>query len=224
MRAETEKGRAEDWLDAAYKQLISSGVESVKILPLAKALNTSRTSFYWFFKDRDALLDGLIERWKAKNTHGLISQTERYADSVIEAMLNVFDCWLDETLFDSEFEFAVRYWAMQSHNVTREVASADRKRIDALTQMMIRFGYEPHPANVRARTAYLTQIGYISMRTRETREERIGRMAEYVQVFTGQPCQRQDLERFASRHTARLADWLNDYDKKTEESECQDTW
>lgn len=218
MKTQDEKGRAEDWLDAAYQQLISSGVESVKILPLAKILKTSRTSFYWFFKDRDALLDGLIERWKAKNTYGLIGQTERYADTVVEAMLNVFDCWLDETLFDSEFEFAVRYWAMQSPNVAREVASADRKRIDALTQMLIRFGYESHSANVRARTTYLTQIGYISMRTQETKDERIGRVAEYVHIFTGQSCQRQDLERFASRHTSLLADWMKAYDKRREDA------
>lgn len=217
MNTKVGKGRTEDWLDAAYEQLISSGVESVKILPLAKALKTSRTSFYWFFKDRDALLDGLIERWKAKNTHGLISQTERYAESVVEAMLNVFDCWLDETLFDAEFEFAVRHWAMQAPDVAREVASADRQRIDALTQMLMRFGDEPHSANVRARTTYLTQIGYISMRTQETKDERIGRVAEYVQIFTGQPCQRQDLERFASRHTSPIADWMKAYDKGRED-------
>lgn len=218
MKTEAEKGRAEDWLDAAYQQLISSGVESVKILTLAKILKTSRTSFYWFFKDRDALLDGLIERWKAKNTHGLINQTERYADTIVEAILNVFDCWLDETLFDSEFEFAVRYWAMQSPDVAREVASADCKRIDALTKMLIRFGYEAHSANVRARTTYLTQIGYISMRTQETKDERIGRVAEYVHIFTGQSCQRQDLERFASRHTSLLTDWMKAYDKRREDA------
>lgn len=217
MKAQDDNGRAEDWLDAAYRQLISSGVESVKILPLAKILKTSRTSFYWFFKDRDALLDGLLERWKAKNTLGLIGQTERYADTAVEAMLNVFDCWLDETLFDSEFEFAVRYWAMQSPEVAREVALADRKRIDALTQMLIGFGYAAHSANVRARTTYLTQIGYISMRTQETKDERIGRVAEYVHVFTGQSCQRQDVERFASRHASLLSDWMQGYDKRSNE-------
>lgn len=222
MKAETEKGRADDWLEAAYAQLVRSGVESVKILPLAKALKTSRTSFYWFFKDRDALLEALIERWKAKNTQGLVAQAERYAETVVEAMLNVFDCWLDETLFDSEFEFAMRHWAQQCPEVAREVAAADEARLEALTRMLVRFGYSPHAANVRARTTYLTQIGYISMRTRETKEERIGRVAEYVQVFTGEPCRRADLARFASRHTPRLAEWLQAHDAK-EDDACPTT-
>ncbi len=214
MNTDTEKGRAEDWLDAAYKMLIQSGVDSVKILPLAKALNTSRTSFYWFFKDREALLDRLIEQWKAKNTEGLVRQTERYAGSVVEAMLNVFDCWLDERLFDSEFEYAVRNWAMQSPAVAREVAAADERRLEALTTMLVHFGYSPHEAGVRARTTYLTQIGYISMHTQETKEVRIGRVAEYVQVFTGQVCEREDLARFVSRHAPDLKEWMLAYEER----------
>lgn len=221
MTTDTEKGRAEDWLDAAYNMLIQSGVDSVKILPLAKALNTSRTSFYWFFKDRDALLDRLIDRWKAKNTDGLIGQTERYASTVVEAILNVFDCWLDERLFDSEFEYAVRNWAMQNPKVADDVATADERRLEALTNMLIRFDYPPHEAGVRARTIYLTQIGYISMHTRESKEVRIGRVAEYVQVFTGQPCRRSDLERFVSRHAPDLKDWLQAYDERRA-AECRD--
>jgi AcrR family transcriptional regulator len=211
----TDKGQAEIWLDAAYRQLIESGVEAVKILPLAKMLKTSRTSFYWFFKDRDALLKALIERWRAKNTRGLIAQTERYAESVAEAMLNVFDCWLDPALFDSEFEFAVRHWALQSPQVSHEVERADCHRIAALATMLIRFEYSSHEAEVRARTVYLTQIGYISMRTNESPEERIGRVAEYVHVFTGRPCSRKDLERFVSRHTASsLSQWMRVHGKK----------
>ncbi|WP_240753870.1 TetR/AcrR family transcriptional regulator [Natronospirillum operosum] len=214
MTTDTDKGKAEDWLDAAYAMLIKFGVDSVKILPLAKVLNTSRTSFYWFFKDREALLKQLIERWKATNTEALIQQTERYADTVVEAMLNVFDCWLDERLFDAEFEYAVRNWAMQDARVATEVASADQRRLEALTAMLIRFGYGPHEAGVRARTTYLTQIGYISMHTRETKAVRIGRVAEYVQVFTGQPCERRDLERFVSRHAPDLKDWMSAYEER----------
>lgn len=221
MTNDTEKGKAEDWLDAAYSMLITSGVDAVKIQPLAKALGTSRTSFYWFFKDREALLAQLIERWKASNTEALITQTERYADSVVEAMLNVFDCWLDERLFDSEFEYAVRNWAMQDAAVAREVADADERRLDALTTMLARFGYAPHEAGVRARTTYLTQIGYISMHTQESKEIRIGRVAEYVQVFTGQACKKNDLERFVSRHAPNLNDWMLAYEER-KAVECRD--
>ncbi len=195
------RGSQEGWLDAAYDLLIESGVDSVKILPLAKRLNLSRTSFYWFFKDREELLDALIERWRQKNTGNLVRQTQAYAESVVEAMFNVFDCWVDNGLFDAPFEFAVRSWALTSDNIRAEVQAADEVRLEALKQMFIRFGQSENHADVRARTSYLVQIGYISMQTRESISVRMKRIPEYIEIYTGQAPEQRDLERFFARHS-----------------------
>jgi hypothetical protein len=130
----------------------------------------------------------------------LISRSECYADSITEAILNVFDCWLDSDLFDSKLEFAVRSWAQQSASVAREIKSADNARIEALQRMFIRFGYEAGPADVRSRTIYLTQIGYISMKSKEDLATRMRRMSDYVEIFTGKSPQPQELKRFFSRN------------------------
>jgi AcrR family transcriptional regulator len=111
------RGSLEGWLRAAYENLVESGIDAVRIAPLSERLNLSRTSFYWFFKDRDELLAALIDQWRNKNTRNLIAQADAYAESLAEAILNVFDCWLDPDLFDSRFEFAVRGWAQRSASV-----------------------------------------------------------------------------------------------------------
>ncbi|GEK46267.1 TetR family transcriptional regulator [Bisbaumannia pacifica] len=194
------KGSRDAWLEAAFELLLESGVDSVRILPLAKRLKLSRTSFYWFFKDREALLEALIERWREKNTRGLVRQSEAYAESIVEAVLNVFDCWLDPTLFDAQLEFAMRSWALQSAAVTREIDAADEARIEALTRLFVAHGYDGLAANVRGRTIYLTQIGYISMKTRESLAVRMARIPAYVEIFTGQPPTERELKRFHARH------------------------
>lgn len=197
------RGSYDGWLQAAYDALLDSGVDSVKILPLAKKLNLSRTSFYWFFKDREALLAALVARWREKNTGNLIKQSEAYAESLAEAMLNVFDCWLDADLFDSPFEFAVRSWALQSPDILAEVHLADQARLEALSAMFQRFGCEEIAADVRARTTYLVQIGYISMQSREDLTIRMKRIPEYISIYTGQEPQQRELDRFFSRHNYR---------------------
>ena len=194
------RGSPEVWLEAAYDALVESGVDAVRIQPMAKKLNLSRTSFYWFYKDREELLAALIERWRVKNTGSIVRQTEAYAESIAEAVLNVFDCWLDRSLFDSELEYSIRSWAIQSADVAAEIHSADATRIDALANMFVRFGYDPLAADVRARSIYLVQIGYISMRTREDIAIRARRIPAYVEIFTGQAPQRRELQRFFSRH------------------------
>ncbi|EYR82170.1 putative TetR family transcriptional regulator [Shinella sp. DD12] len=194
------RGSTEGWLEAAYDCLLESGVESVKILPLAKRLNLSRTSFYWFFKDREELLSALIARWREKNTGNLVKQSEAYAETLAEAMLNVFDCWLNKDLFDSQFEFAVRSWALQSPDILAEVQAADQTRIEALGRMFVRFGYDEGPADVRARTTYLVQIGYISMQSTEDTALRMKRIPDYIAIYTGETPQKRELDRFFARH------------------------
>lgn len=194
------RGSQEAWLDAAYDALLDSGVDSVKILPLAKRLNLSRTSFYWFFKDREELLSALIARWREKNTGNLVKQAGAYAESLAEAMLNVFDCWLNKELFDSQLEFAVRSWALQSPEIQAEVHAADQTRMDAIGRMFMRFGYDDGAADVRARTTYLVQIGYISMQSTEDLALRMKRIPEYIAIYTGQAPKRRELDRFFARH------------------------
>ncbi|MBB3232105.1 hypothetical protein FHR97_002973 [Halomonas stenophila] len=50
-------------------------------------------------------------------------------------------------------------------------------------------------------------------------EKRMERMADYIEIFTGQPCRRRDMARFASRHTPRLAEWMRAYNEQ-EKEEC----
>jgi len=194
------RGSPEVWLQAARDALLDSGIDAVKILPLAKRLGLSRTSFYWFFEDREALLSALVARWRDKNTSSIVKQSGAYAESLAEAMLNVFDCWLDNELFDSRLEFAIRSWGLQSGDVLAEVQTADRTRIEALTRMFIRFGVSEITADVRARTTYLIQIGYITMQSREGLAERMKRIPEYIAIFTGQAPQQRELDRFFARH------------------------
>ena len=194
------RGSPDVWLKAAVEILLESGVENVKIATLSKRLNLSRTSFYWFFNDREALLSALVQTWKENNTGNIIKQAEAYADSLAEATLNVFDCWLDKELFDSRFEFAVRSWSLQSNEILAEVHSADQQRLDALTAMFKRYGFNDIAADVHARTLYLVQIGYISMQTQEPLAVRMQRIPEYIKTFTGEYPEQKELDRFFHRH------------------------
>jgi hypothetical protein len=49
---------------------------------------------------------------------------------------------------------------------------------------------------VRARTVYLTQIGYISMQVQESMELRLSRVPAYVETFCGRPPTKAEMARF----------------------------
>ncbi len=188
------------WFEAAIEILLESGIESVKISSLAKKLNLSRTSFYWFFANRQELLSALLAAWKEKNTGSIVQRSQAYADSLAEAALNIFDCWIDESLFDSKLEFAIRSWSLQSASIEQAVKHADEIRLQALVKMFKCYGFNDIEADVHSRTIYLVQIGYITMQTQESLSERMVRVPEYIKTFTGQLPEPHQLERFFHRH------------------------
>lgn len=194
------RGSADIWLDAAYDILVESGVEAVKILPLAARLGLSRTSFYWHFPDREALLAGLIARWRGRNTGVLIAQAQAPAASIAEAMLNIIDCWIAPQMFDARLEFAIRTWAQTDPAVAHELATEDAARMEALAALFARFGFDATEAETRARAVYLTQIGYITMRTEESLALRLRRIPLYAKIFGGTAPNQAEWQAFLARH------------------------
>ena len=194
------RGTPDLWLEAAYALLVESGVEAVKVMPLAERLGLSRTSFYWHFADREALLAGLIDRWKAKNTGNLVARCEAPAATISEALLNLFDCWYDDSLFDSRLEFAMRTWSLTDPVVATAMSEADAARVAAITTLFRRFGYDEAEADTRARTLYLTQVGYIAVRSEESLEVRMARNPAYVLTFCGVAPTHEEDAQFRARH------------------------
>jgi AcrR family transcriptional regulator len=193
------RGSREVWLAAAKQAFLETGLDAVKIQPLATRLNISRTSFYWFFKDRNALLDALLGAWDTQNTGAFVDATTAYAETITEAVLNLIVVFHDEELFEPQLDFAVRGWAHQSDDVMARVNAADERRLDAIRKMFERFGFSVEDADVRARTVYLTQIGYISMQVEESQAVRMARVPGYVKTFCGHAPRQSELARFHAR-------------------------
>lgn len=189
------RGSPDLWLGAAYDALIENGVDAVKIQPLAARLRLSRTSFYWFFKDRAALLDALAGLWAERTTAPLVAASHAFAATKTEAMLNLIGCFLSER-FDARLEFAARSWALSDGAMMTRLQQADAARLSAIESLLMRWGHDPKDADVRARTVYLVQIGYISMQTRESLTTRLERIPHYVEIYTGRRPDAAELARF----------------------------
>ena len=54
-------GRGDTWIEAGFTELARSGVEGVRVEVLAKNLGVTKGGFYRRFRDRAALLDGMLQ-------------------------------------------------------------------------------------------------------------------------------------------------------------------
>jgi AcrR family transcriptional regulator len=174
-----------DWLDLALTVLALEGVDHVTVLNLSERLGVSRSSFYWYFKNRDELLGALLDRWDELNTCSIVAQAEARATTVNEAVCNVFRCWINPTIFSRRLDFAVREWARRSAHVRKALDRSDRVRTEAIKALFVRFGYEDEDAFVRTRVLYYMQIGYYALDLREPIETRLNLTPHYLKAFTG---------------------------------------
>jgi len=172
-------------MKTALDTLISDGVDSVKVSELSAKLGCARSSFYWFFGNRNDLLDALLDYWQSTNTKAIVSRANLATDTINLALINVFSCWVDAELFNTQLDFAVRDWARRDGSVRRAVDISDEARLAALKGMFQRFGYEESEAEIRSRIVYFTQIGYDALDTRESRLERAKSGPQYLFCMTG---------------------------------------
>lgn len=175
----------EDWLNLSRDVLVHEGVAELKILPLAKRLGVSRSSFYWYFEDRADLLANLLDEWEARNTRTIVTHCQKPAPEICSAVCNFFRCFVAPELFDQGLDFAVREWARRDDHVNALIEAADKTRLAAIAGMFAHHGYDAVDADARARILYFMQIGYHAAEMRETMEERVSRIEAFLIGFTG---------------------------------------
>jgi AcrR family transcriptional regulator len=69
------------WLDLGLRLLAEHGPEALTIDRLCAAAGRTKGSYYHHFKDRDAFLDALMQRWRATATSALIEAASREKDA-----------------------------------------------------------------------------------------------------------------------------------------------
>jgi len=193
----------DDWLDAARAALIADGVDAVKVLALAARLDVSRSSFYWYFKNRDELLAALLDHWEERNTQSIVRQCALDAGCINAGACNFFRCFIDPNLFDRGLDFAVRAWARQDGAVRARIDAADHTRLQAITGLFARHGFDAYAADWRARMMYFMQLGYHALEVQETMDIRMARLPGYLEGFTGvvpSPDVVDDFRAFAQRY------------------------
>ena len=145
------------WVKAAYAAFAEGGVDAVKVDALARSLEVTRGSFYWHFKNRDALLAQIVDRWLVLETLRVVDMAEAAGGPAADRLWTVVESVRTD---DGRFELAVRHWARSSDYAAGIVRTADEKRIAYLERLLIEHGVEAALAIRRARILYLAWLGH----------------------------------------------------------------
>jgi AcrR family transcriptional regulator len=159
-----------DWIDAGLRVMAELGTGAVRVERLAEILSVTKGSFYWHFKDRGALLEALIEAWKARATSDIIDQVEAQGGDASARLHTLFSIVVQ---MDGRLDRAIRSWAAEDAMAQNALGEVDKSRLDYLDSLFIGIGFSQAEAIARARLIYHALIGQFMMGTFATYSERL---------------------------------------------------
>ena len=149
----------EDWLRAARLALLHGGPAAVRVETLARDLKVTKGSFYWHFRDRNALLEALLREWEEEKA--LLFELARRGG--LQESLGSFFAELRRRVRLSErgewpSDAAIFAWASVSPKVAQRANKEERKRIELLE----RWTGQPELAQY----FYMAYLGFLLRRRR----------------------------------------------------------
>lgn len=146
----------QQWISVGLQVLAESGIDDVRVEPIAKLMNVTKGSFYWHFKNRDDLLSAILQEWVNTETHGLIDRVESLGGDATIKLLHLFEF---ATQINGRLENAMRGWAIRDPRVATTVLTVDRDRLAYTKKLFLAVGFNPFEAEIRARMAYFSLVG-----------------------------------------------------------------
>ena len=147
-QANAHLGR-EDWVDAAWQLLGRGGLDQVRVDALARHLNVTRGSFYWHFKNRDDLIDAILQRWYA--ALGLEQRMGPLLQGITDPGERLWAVYREVVRSIDNSQFAALRLSAQSDPVAQSRLDAeDKARLAHMALQFRELGLSPDNARARA--------------------------------------------------------------------------
>ena len=158
----TERARlsAQDWEQGALELIAEQGVGALAVEALARRLGVTKGSFYWHFRNRDALLHAALERWEEHDEAEVLAKIEPI-DDPRERLRELFHRVAREV--QSHRIYAALLKALDHPAVLPLMTRVSQRRMQFLTDAYLQTSMPPKEALNRARLAYAAFVGFLQL-------------------------------------------------------------
>lgn len=144
------------WVEAALKALAAGGPEAVRVEGLAASLGVSKGGFYWHFKDRQALLEEMLDSWEKDVVEDVITQIESRPAPPRAKLQQLFEL---APSVDFAVELALRDWSRRDRDVAERLRRIDTRRMEYLRLLFGQLGADENDVEARSMLAFSLFIG-----------------------------------------------------------------
>jgi AcrR family transcriptional regulator len=177
--ARVQLGRAE-WISGATELMSKLGIDGVRVEVLAKTLGVTKGSFYWHFKDRKDLLDGLLEVWREGRIRDIEKQTAPSPGKEREQARHLIEVYsAARNRKGIGIELAIRDWARRDPSAGETVEAVDAHRLECTRKLFRIIGFDEREAKARSLMLYAYVFGQ-SLMLYEKLDPQLAALKEWV--------------------------------------------
>lgn len=140
------------WIDAGLRVLGVGGPDAVRIEPLAEALGVTRGGFYWYFKDRKAFLEEMLDTWESRSIDQALERVESEGGDARDKVRRAGMLTFSRELLP--IDLAVRDWARRDSSVAARLRRVDNRRMEYLRALISTFCADPVDVEARSMLAF----------------------------------------------------------------------
>lgn len=153
------------WIDTAIDVLAEEGVAGLRVEVLAKRCKVTKGSFYWHFKDRQALFDAVLERWKKGRIRDIEKTTASLPGDELAQLNYVIEVYgASRNRKGISIELAIRDWARHDARAASIVEEVDLYRLECTRRLFMATGMTDAEAKSRSLLLYACVFGLSLMR------------------------------------------------------------
>lgn len=186
-KTENEGARldASNWTMAALAVLAVQGIDGVRVEVLAKTLGVTKGSFYWHFKDRDALYAMMLADWRKRATIELIERLNRGLDTAEARLRRLLRLPIvgRRSAFAADVELAIRLWGRRDARAQTALQEVDELRIRHIIGLLEGSGVPAEQSEARAVMAY----AYLRVAATLVPKDREALMRQCEDLLIGHP-------------------------------------
>src|SRR5215471_3518208 len=151
---------SESWIRCGFAELARAGIDGVRVEVLAKNLGVTKGGFYRRFRDRAALLDGMLEAWRTGRIAAIEQQASLVGESARERLKALIRLYSERTNTEGiAIELAIRQWARADQAAAEAVANVDAARLKNVGELYRATGITPDQAEAMAFLFYCFVFG-----------------------------------------------------------------